>query len=213
MRLITRIGLLIVICSATHVPTADALTVTIDAWAVGSYSQSGLSDYREVGYIAGTNILGEDWRNYFVFDLSNVTTTVTAATLMLNAGDINGLDYDSSWLYQLRDVTTPIPDLVAGTAGVTAWLDFGDGILYGEQLIFHEDIHQILAIALNAQAVEAINAAGDFALGGALVFPYWNAFTDTTSVPMLALQAVPEPTTALLLACGLAGLAAARQRQ
>lgn len=167
-------------------------------WWSGTFTNSDAND----NYFVGSIDLGggiEDLRNFFTFDLAQLDVVVTEAELRIarsGTGDTSG--GFGTVPYTLWDVTTATATLNAndGTdAGI--YTDLGTGITYGSILVDDTDAPDPLIIALNADAITAINrSAGEFfSIGGALPAP-----------------AVPEPASMALLLLG-GGAAAFRARR
>ena len=155
----------------------------VDATDSGWYDDAGFHVPTNINYLVGNPKISPefvDHHNFFVFDLSSISLTVTSAILQLNSGQILGVDNDP--LYSVFDVSTPIAALTAGGSGLTAiFNDLGSGTLYGSRTYTAADgcLGSVppcpdptldREIPLNDAAVAAINAAlgSQFALGGAL---------------------------------------------
>ncbi len=173
----------------------------------GWYAQNGFHDPSNRNYIVGLcttcNPSGE-YRNWFVFDIANVTSPVTSLSLRLFSYDVTL----SSGNYYLNDVTTPIASLVAGTGGVPAWNDLGSGSNYGFRFFQTTDSQQFFDIGLNSAAIAGLNAAigagaSQWAIGG--------AFT-AGSVPVPPAP-IPLPPSAALLLGGLVAMRFAMKRK
>jgi len=147
-------------------------------------------------------IVGGGYHNFFTFDLGSLDVAVTSAELSIARSSIcandtsNGGCYPpttaipfGSVEYSLWDVTTDYITLNNNVGHDAAIFDdLGSGVLFGAVLVPDDGSPNPLLISLNADAVDAINAArgGFFSVGGALP----------------PLPAVPEPATLLLLAVG-----------
>jgi hypothetical protein len=209
---------------------------TLDAVDFGVYPHDGTHspDPPVALYRTGNcEPCAEEWRSFFVFDLSVPGTTpaiVTAASLRLDT-----LLYDSpddSETIEFFDVSTPIATLTSGagnaTDNIAIFDDLGGGTSYGSRAYSEADENLVREIELDAAAVAAINAAlgGSFAIGASLIdcatcldpgqgladeLVFADGFGDAGSA-IKQLVLVPEPSTALLLAWGLAGLAGRTRR-
>ncbi|TDJ05874.1 MAG: PEP-CTERM sorting domain-containing protein [Deltaproteobacteria bacterium] len=227
---------LLVCASAQH-----AAAVTIDATDRGWYGDDGTHNTSILNYLAGdcdggTCVAGsntgiDEFRNFFVFDLSGVTGPITAATLILHNTDgttqfPNNVGFFSdtgSETYLVSEVSTAIASLLAGTGGMAAFGDLGSGTSYASFTATSAANGTFVEIALNSAAIAALNqASGLFAFGGSITtlngFPDEEtlfAFSDSglLSDTQLELTVVPEPSTALLLAAAIALLGALRTRR
>ncbi len=223
------------------VAAQNAAAVTIDATDRGWYGDNGdhrpailnylAGDCRGATCQAGLNVGADEFRNFFVFDVSGVTAPIVAATLRLHntAGtapflDRNGFFSDEgSETYLVNEVSTSIASLVAGTGGVAAFGDLGSGTSFGSITATSAINGTFVEIDLNGAAIAALNlASGLFAFGGALTTlngtadeETFFAFSDAGNLSdtQLELTLVPEPSTVLLLAAGIALLGALRTRR
>lgn len=171
--------------------------VSIDHADRGNYRSDGFHTPSNLNYIAGTcfagcqNVAFDVFRNFFVFDISNLSGPVSGATLSLNTGFVVGDNH-----YDLYDVTGSLGLLRAGVGGLASFSDLGSGDLYGGRDYTPADTNLRQGIDLNAAALEDLNAAitarhSFFAIGGAataLVSP------------------VPEPSALASMMLGMAGL-------
>ena len=166
------------------VPTGSANFDANDNYGIGFDSQSP----------------GEDFRNYFTFDLSNVSGTVTSATLNVIANSGNQVLCacgPNQLLLTLWDATTDAASLNNKGANPNSgiYTDLGTGNSYGSFLVATGvDPNTVLSFSLNAFALADIQRAegGFFSIGG--------------SVPAEA----PEPATYLLTAAAFIGLSLRR---
>lgn len=162
-------GSLLLLCL---IASAAVEAATLDAVSRGWYRSDGL--HGSTGnYGAGRLVLDEtrDHNNYFVFDLSSVSGTVTAATLhLLMQPTASYTSPDPAETYAVYDVGTSIATLVAGTGGVAAYNDLGSGGSFGSAVITAADAGTFVNISLNALGIAYVNAmlGGQIAFGGAV---------------------------------------------
>ena len=188
---------------------AAALEITVDAYDSGWILPPNYHIAANENYAAGfSETNAYYYRNFFRFDLTGISASVTAAVLRIHMGTY--LSDDASEIYGVFDA----PSLV--------YANLGGGTSYGSREIFATETGTI-DIVLNGAAITDIQNAlgGLFDLGGdvisldatpttsELLFGNTNEF----STRQLILNPIPEPTTALLLGIGLAGLAVGRHRR
>jgi hypothetical protein len=211
---------------------ADVPIAVIDSTDRGWYDVEGDHAPTNISYALGdwrgpdcqpSTGCHNDFRNFFVFDLSRVTQKITSATLALTVHNqppgYNSSDLSES--YELHDVSTPIALLVTGNGGLAAHADLGTGSVYGRRKITAADKGSIIEIALNSSAIAEMNASdGLFGIGGSLTtlddlpnteFIFGGShLLNPRSVSQLRLTLVPEPSSLLLC---LAGIIAAQLRR
>jgi len=203
---------------------AGPLTVTVEATMSAWYEQrfsiyTGPSTNQNyvVGFSPGS-FGDKTWRYFFAFDLSAVDETAVAADLHLTRGTGGGLA--SFAMYTLYEVTASPQDVMAGGTNeqkAAIWSDLGSGVVYGSAEIPNSgDATDIVAIELNAEALEGNNAAdGLLVLGGALspastsggvrfghTHPGSRPLGDVPPIRRLVLT-VPEPSSVVLAVLGL----------
>lgn len=202
--------------------SALSATVTLDATDSGWYRSDGVHTPQNQNYQTGF-FDGTERRSFFVFDLSTVSGTVTAATLRLFnplvSPTLTGYQSpDPSETLEIYDVTTSAASVTGAAAGVGGFSDFGSGTLYGSKTVSAADNGTVVEIVLNASAVAAIDSgSGLFLLGGALstlsgtenqyVFGFSTASFAGDDVRQLVLEVreetpIPEPSTVGLTVLG-----------
>jgi hypothetical protein len=207
------VGLFLLVCNFS----ASAATLNVPAIDRGWYDITGshnpFNDNYAVGDDRGYGLCGattcfNDYRNFFVFDLSGVTQPISSAKLALNVPLAAYESSDPSENYELHDVVTPIAALIDGTGGVAAHADLGSGVVYGSRTMTAADMESVVEITLNSSAVSALNSThGLFGIGGSLTTlddlvnnEYTFAVTNFEKISQLRLTLVPEPSTRILLA-------------
>lgn len=210
--------------------SAFSATVTLEAADSGWYRSDGAHAPQNQNYQTGL-FEGTERRSFFVFDLSAVSGTVTAATLRLFNPLVSPtlpgyVSPDPSETLEIYDVTIPAALVTGAAAGVGGFSDLGSGTLYGSRAVSAADNGTVVEIVLNASAVAAIDSgSGLFLLGGALSTlsgtesQYVFGFSKVSFVPedvrQLVLEVreetpVPEPSTVGLTSLGALALLARR---
>jgi hypothetical protein len=167
-------------------PSPTPTTVNLNATARGWYDLDGSSNGSLAGngyFISVCNyadprcknggVPASNVRNWFRFDLSVVSGTITAATLLLDSPALItgcrtfGCTPTTTATFTAFDV---FPGSVTGLGApsVAIWTDLGSGTPYGSVTVSTTDSAGVVTIPLNAAALTAINAKGAFVLGGSL---------------------------------------------
>jgi hypothetical protein len=160
------IALLVFVLSSTLV---SAQTAVINFTDRGWYDLNGYHGSDLKNYIVGDNrgtscgLCENDFRDFFVFDLSSVTQSIASAKLALfnpSSPPIAGyISADPSETYELHDVTTATATLRADhNNSVATWNDLGTGVVYGSRNMTSLDQGDYVEITLNSAAIAA-NAA------------------------------------------------------
>lgn len=168
-RLFSFAMLLVLLFTATGTPpsTAYAAYTAVNSTSQGWIKSSGFQIPGNPNYLAGYK--GNNYRDYFVFDLTNVSGNIIGASLRINVAGFSSLD--ASETIEFYDVTTPASALMDGTGGVDAYTDLGSGTVYGNLTVTGADAYNVVDVPLNENGLAAINSAlgGYFSVGGALV--------------------------------------------
>jgi hypothetical protein len=205
---------------AASASSAAATTVTINSSASGFYQNTGGTPS-----LGSTNIIEDSTRNnYFAFDLSGLSGTVTGAKLTIFGP--NGLFLFNSTTpatvtYSIYDVTTDIGALTGHTAGAAAFTDLGSGLVYGSTSFAATTGSSPQLVIELSGGLNDINAAlgGLFALGGDSSLVSNQGFLWSSSflgpAAQLTLETTPLPATLPLFATvlGGGGLVAWRRRR
>jgi len=169
MRLI--FALVLIILSLTFARAYGGPTVTLTATDRGWYNETGFHNQNLIRYNAGEDGNDFEYRNFFVFDLSGISTQIVGAELQLNTYQTD-IYLQTEETYQLHAVSTALSTLTAGGSGLTAIFDdLGDGATFGSRVFNSNEDDITVTIDLNSAFVTAANAAagsGSVALGGAI---------------------------------------------
>jgi hypothetical protein len=140
-------------------------------------------------------------RNFFAFDLSDLSGPITSATLTIPSNPF-GIGYNNtsgsdSITYTNWDVSTSLDDLNDGTNGLSTFADLGSGEKFGSALVHEGDL--VTTVTLDAAALEDISAAEgkDFAIGGSA----------------MATAPVPEASTWVMMIAGFGLMGVALRRR
>jgi hypothetical protein len=197
-RILTIVGLL---AAASATARAD---IMLSASSTGWYDISGLHFAGNPNYIAGINESLDQFRDFFVFDLTGVSGTVTSATITI----VNPLSANAAGkTYTVHEVSTPIATLEADQSGRTDIFNgLGTGTIYGST---PGTSASPVVFSLNAAGLAGLTAGegGLFAIGGELspltsgLISYMYGDSDSgASVSLdLTTASVPEPSSIALL--------------
>jgi hypothetical protein len=175
--------------------------VEYDAFDSGHYDNLGghISTNYQAGFDGFNGNPLSEVRNYFSFDLSDLTGPITSATLTIPSNPF-GIGYNNtsgsaSITYTNWDVSTSVDDLGDGTNGLSTFADLGSGEKFGSALVHDGDL--VTTVTLDAAALEDIAAAEgkDFAIGGS------------------AMATVPEASTWVMMIAGFGLMGVALRRR
>jgi hypothetical protein len=178
--------------------------VAYDAINSGHYDNLGdqISTNYQAGFDGFNNNPLSEVRNYFVFDLSDLTGAITSATLKIQSnpfgiGYVNTSGADSI-TYTNWDVSTSVDDLENGTNGLSTFADLGSGEEFGSALVHQGDL--TTTVTLDAAALDDIAAAEgeQFAIGGSA---------------MATVAPVPEASTWAMMIAGFGLMGVALRRR
>ncbi len=145
------------------------VTATDSGWVANNGQTAHFAEHPEFGnYAVGWDPVdfdtGINLRNFFVFDLSDVTDTITTATLDLYMPTPEGyLSHESTEPYVLTGTTTAATDLIrivrsAGNpTGQVIYASFGTGTVFASITVSPADQGTTLHLALNAAGVSYLN--------------------------------------------------------
>ena len=154
----------------------------------GWWTNSFGHDASNKNYIAGHFDGGKgEYNNYFTFDLSGISGTITTASLNLYTYQVVGSSVD----YQLFDVTSPLSEVHATGTNAAVYDDLMTGVSYGSFIYNSSDNNLFRSILLNTDGISALNSAigGEFGIGGTIV----------GGIP----TPIPEPETYAMWLAGL----------
>jgi hypothetical protein len=205
---------------AASASSTAATTVTINSNASGFYQNTGGTPS-----LGSTNIIEDSTRNnYFAFDLSGLSGTVTGAKLTIfgpNSLFLFNSTTPATVTYSIYDVTTDIGALTGHTAGAAAFTDLGSGLVYGSTSFAATTGSSPQLVIDLSGGLNDINAAlgGLFALGGDSSLVSNQGFLWSSSflgpAAQLTLETTPLPAALPLFATvlGGGGLVAWRRRR
>jgi hypothetical protein len=161
-------------------------------------------------------------RSFFIFDLSGIEGTVVAAEFRMLVS--NTITADPFETFALHDITTPIPSVLDGTAGMAAFDDFADGVFYGSVDLDPTLSNAWYSVSLTMDAIESINTSrGLWGMGGDITtidddfstsefISLSNAaVADPASTQLILTIEIPAPGVLALL--GVAGLCGRGRRR
>jgi PEP-CTERM motif len=178
--------------------------VDYTAFDSGHYDNLGgqISTNYQAGFDGFNNNPLSEVRNYFAFDLSDLTGAITSATLTIPSNPF-GIGYNNtsgsdSITYMNWDVSTSVDNLLDGTNGTSTFADLGSGEKFGSALVHEGDL--ATTVTLGAAALDDIAAAEgkEFAIGGSA---------------MATVAPVPEASTWVMMIAGFGLMGVALRRR
>jgi hypothetical protein len=206
----------ILACSAT---AASASTTFVGFSNSGFYNSGATSASTNGNFATGWFVAGitEEIRDWFSFDLSGVTGTITAATLNLQMPASGFLSPDPTETLTIFDVTTSPATLALHNPTTAIFDDLGTGTVYGSADIAFVPAGNSVQVPLNATGVAFLNAHKSlFAFGGAVTSfsptdtqtqALFNSSNFDNFVSLtLQIADAPEPSSVGILGCGFLAL-------
>ena len=213
------ITFLAAVLSVAASASGAAATTVINSFASGFYQNTGGTPS-----LGSTNIIEDSTRNnYFAFDLSGVSGTVTSAKLTIFGGNGSFLFFSAppTVTYSIFDVSANVNALTNHTAGLATFTDLGSGTVYGSTSVTATTGPSLQLVIDLSGGLNDINAAlgGLFALGGGSSLAANQGFLWSSSsrdpAARLELETTPIPAALPLFATvfGGGGLVAWRRRR
>ena len=144
-------------------------TYVVTAADRGWYDGGGVHTTTNTNYLTGYNGAG-NYRSFFVFGIPSLPpgATITSAELRLGNPSNGYISVDASETLQFHQVTTSIATLIAGTGGLAAFTDLGEGTSYTTKPVSLADNGTTVVIPLNTAFLSsaAATAGSQIALGG-----------------------------------------------
>ena len=205
---------------------AQTYSVSLGTSQRGWVGDDGTGNPGNGNYFTG-ELNGREYRNYFIFDLSEIYGQVLSAEISFEMPERGMISVDDSELFALREVNSYIgPDEIADPS---IFEDLGDGEVFGAAVISTGVTG--VTVDLGSGFIDLLNAGGlSVTLGGHLtsldenhadseyVFAFSNTNQDAEPSPVqlhltvdLSGSAIPEPSSAVML--GFASLFLLRRQR
>ncbi|PXW89665.1 putative secreted protein with PEP-CTERM sorting signal/MYXO-CTERM domain-containing protein [Nitrosomonas sp. Nm84] len=173
--------------------------ITDSGWWTSDFGHDASNKNYFAGH--GSTATTGNHNNYFTFDLSGISGTITSASFNLFTYTVAGSSVD----YQLFDVTSPLSEVHATGTNAAVYDDLMTGVSYGSFIYNSSDSNEFRSILLNADGISALNSAigGEFGIGG----------TITGGIEGPSPPQIPEPETYAMWLAGLGLLGFLRYRR
>ena len=144
--------------------------ITVPAYDMGQYHEGGSHSTPNLNYLVGWSSIKGTYHNFFVFDLSAISSSVYAVVLRAYNPATGYQSSHASEIWTLFDVDTAISTLLDGSGGVSTFSDLGSGSSYGDVSVTSAADDTFIEVTFNTAGVAEINSAlgGNVAIGGAL---------------------------------------------
>ena len=144
--------------------------ITVPAYDMGQYHEAGSHSTPNLNYLVGWSSIKGTYHNFFVFDLTSISSSVYAVKLRAYNPATGYQSSHPSEIWTLFDVDTAISTLLDGSGGVSTFSDLGSGSSYGDVSVTSAANDSFVEVTFNTVGVAEINSAlgGDLAIGGAL---------------------------------------------
>jgi hypothetical protein len=193
-----------------------------DPFAGTFYGVSGTGpneSYEASFFTSASSIFGHTaFRNWFVFDLTGLSSPITSAELRLDAGTIVG-----TGAYDLKPTSSSPATLIAGGGGQTVWVSLApfSAPLFSSISFEPTMSNTTLTLALNAAGLAYVNAnlGGQIAFSGETIGVGVRVFGSTASASTTlhlvedpGNPAIPLPTGAAMAMVGMGVIGVRRRR-
>ena len=214
----------LVLCALIGI-ASNAFGAIYNATDSGWYDATGFHTPSNLNYFTG-QLSGGEYRSFFVFDFTALTTATSATLTINNRGA--GASTGAPFVLNLFPVTTATAT-VTGGGGVPVFTDLGNGTVLGAFTVSTNTAGDVV-INLNASGISYLNglAGGSGVLGMAFAFSgapdtadHWafanenfGQFTNSTiRLDVTEVGPVPEPAGVVTVLTGAALLALMRRRR
>lgn len=155
-------------CGGADCPACTA-TFVLDATDVGNWNDLDAHNVGNTltGWCVGCSGTSLESRAYLVFDLSEVTGTITEVRLLLRPNTYNS--GDASEALAVYDVSTALATVKSGSNGTAGvFTDLGSGELLGQSTLTSASVDAVVEVPFDANGIafiEGARPAGQVAVG------------------------------------------------